>query len=49
MIGWNGDRSPDPDTLPAIGLFKLTEFSGLPHRQGFADVTHRYAWYQKRD
>jgi SAM-dependent methyltransferase len=49
MIGWNGDRSPDPDTLPAIALFRPTAFSGLPHRQAFADVTHRYAWYQKRD
>ena len=49
MIGWNDERSPDPDTLPAIALFKPTAFFGLPHRQAFADVTHRYAWYQKRD
>jgi hypothetical protein len=48
MIGWNDDRSPDPDTLPAIALFKPSGFSGLPHRRRFDDVTHKYAWYEKR-
>lgn len=48
LIGWNHDRSPDPDTLSNIALFEPVEFSGLPHRKSFPDVTHVYAWYRRR-
>jgi hypothetical protein len=47
LIGWNHDRSPDPDTLPSMGLFEPHSFAGLPAMERFADVTHCYRWYRK--
>jgi hypothetical protein len=49
LIGWNADRMPDPDGLPAIRLFEPAAPFGLMHRKRFADVTHVYAWYRARD
>ena len=47
LIGWNADRSPDPDTLSNMcDLFEPSGYAGLPHRTGFSDVTHIYAWYR---
>ena len=49
LIGWNHDRSPDPESLPAMAeCFAAAALDGLPARQGFADVTHVYCWYRKR-
>jgi hypothetical protein len=48
LLGWNSDRSPDPNTLPAIRFFEPIGFGDLPARKTFADVTHVYAWYQAR-
>ena len=48
LIGWNHDRSPDPDTLSNIALFEPADYDGLPHRKSFEDVTHRYAWYRRK-
>lgn len=48
LIGWNSDRVPDPDCVPAIRLFEPVGFSDLPHRKSFDDVTHVYAWYRTR-
>jgi SAM-dependent methyltransferase len=48
LLGWNGDRSADPDTLPAIRHFEPIGFGGLPARKTFTDVTHIYAWYKAR-
>jgi hypothetical protein len=50
LVGWNHDRSPDPDTLPAMQtLFSAASVGGLPARQGFNDVTHVYSWYRRRE
>lgn len=48
LLGWNSDRTPDPDTIPQIGLFTAAGFAGLPTRKSFPDVTHVYGWYQAR-
>jgi SAM-dependent methyltransferase len=48
LLGYNSDRSPDPEALPGIELFEPVEFGNLPHRKSFSDVTHVYAWYRKR-
>ena len=49
LVGWNHDRSPDPDTLPGIcKLFTPESYRGLSQRHAFTDVTHVYSWYRKR-
>ena len=50
LLGWNSDRVTDPEELPALQeLFAPAVFAGLPQRRAFADVTHVYGWYRKRD
>jgi SAM-dependent methyltransferase len=48
LLGWNADRSPDPDAIAGIEAFARSGFAGLPPRKDFTDATHVYAWYRKR-
>jgi SAM-dependent methyltransferase len=49
LVGWNTDRSHDPDTLDAVArLFAPTAVHGLPARHRVPGVTHVFAWYRRR-